>query len=185
MKTCIVLLVLLSFCASAQKKIETAFGQSLGAVLPRDVKIIRTEVSNVEEVKINGDIVIPAHKRKTVYFTPPKKFRKFREYSLLITPKTSRIYTIRAEAKFRSDAEGKRELQILLAALEDVYSMTFRSDNGEDVQSFYASSTDKKNMIHVQYFSIGRTLILSYVDWKLEKIAELEGQNENMDSSML
>ena len=40
-------------------------------------------------------------------------------------------------------------------------------------------------MIHVQYFSIGRTLILSYVDWKLEKIAELEGQNENMDSSML
>lgn len=184
MKAYIVLLVLLSFCASAQKKIETAFGQSLGAVLPRDVKIIRTEVSNVEEVKINGDIVIPAHKRKTVYFTPPKKFRKFQEYSLLITPKTSRIYTIRAEAKFRSDAEGKRELQILLAALEDVYSMTFRSDNGEDVH-FYSPSFEQKKMIHVRYFSITCTLTLSYVDLKLEKIAELEGQDENMDSSML
>jgi hypothetical protein len=112
------------------------------------------------------------------YFKPSKKFRKFREYYVLITPETKKIYQIWAIAKISEEQKFLREQEIILNILEKKYgpatngSNNFRKRNTKIISNGY-----KYIVLKYEISAFGNSAYLMYVDQELE----IQAKKEYMD----
>ena len=169
MKACIVLLVLLSFCASAQKKIETAFGKKLGETLIKNRSILYV-------------------KDNTAVFQPPKKFRNYQRYELLFTPKSKKIYQNGTALEFEKSSDAEKEVAVVVHLLERTYKTSFTEKTEILGKRYIYENSNRAIIVAIDNEFTNYLVYISYVDMQLYQKAkqeQVELEAKKSDSSML
>ena len=148
--------------------IKGAFGYTLGFTFDKKSAIKVGELTS-------GDPIYAVQ--------PTKKFRKFNEYSVLITPKTNKIYAIWARAKFDNIAAALEELKVVKALIEKKYGKKFENStfSMNNQTSLYFGDRDIFIQTDNNYKSA--MLEIRYTDDRITKIAEKEKISNEMKNS--
>ena len=137
------------------KKLNMLFGYKIGTVV--DTNALKSKY---------GDK--PSNDLRVYSFTPDKKFLSFDEYTVTLTYKTSRMFSVCASAPYSSEA-----FELAKSALESKFSekMTY-DENGKDY--FFFGINDKG---HCRSLSLGRTgdrLLIRLIDQEGYKLSKRE-----------
>ena len=125
---------------------------------------------------------------EAVYFIgAPQGFRKFKDLTLLITPKTHKIYSIWSSAKLDSKGKAEAEYEIISGMLAQKYKMKpeRRICFGGDACSLDFEISDIFLRTHTLYKS---SVEIRYTDTKLAELAKkerLEIESKKSDDSAL
>ena len=111
---------------------------------------------------------------KIYFIGAPKKFRKFEDAILLITPKTHKIYAIWSKAKFDNKDQARAEYQIVSGLLQKKYKINPKTrlnlDGDACAFDFYVCEI----YLCADTFLDNSTVEIRYTDSKLEKLAKQE-----------
>jgi len=144
---------------TTQSIIEGAFGKKLGESFDPNEAIGKNDLKS-------GEIMYQ--------FLPEKPFRSLKDYFVLVTPKTNKIYAIFATGPIGSQQAAKAEQDLIVDILQKKYGKT-------DEQGFAEMLGDIKRISQGdRYISIGFSGIIDvdiwvrYVDHALRQSAEKE-----------
>ena len=151
-----VLLALVSTSLSAEENITGAFGVKLGQTLS-------SQMIKTSELKFTYEI-------DDIYsFYPEKKFRSFSTYTIRITPKTRKIYSISAQRGMYDYSTCEKEQALIMVLLTKKYGE-------KDPFSLYGQTISQGNRsvsTECRHFLFdGGTLEITYLDSKLAEPAE-------------
>lgn len=110
----------------------------------------------------------------------PLKFRQFKDVTLLLTPKTHKIYAIWSSAKFASRGKVSAEREIVLGFLSRKYKMKPEYSFGNNFDFGISEICLPSNF--------GKTLEIRYTDTKLAELAKeerLEIESAKSDDSAI
>ena len=158
-----VLLAPVSKSLSAEENITGAFGVKLGQTLSSQM----IETSELKFTYESDD---------TYFFSPEKKFRSFSTYTIKITPKTRKIYSISAKGgkDEHDDSTCEKEQALIMAIIKKKY--------WEIEQQYSSFSPYGKQVINQGNRSVAiqcggiynEPLNIRYLDSKLSELAENE-----------
>ena len=163
MKAKIVICVLLSFVfvgsVNAAEKIVGAFGIKLGQQFNPDNAIGMAKLTDGTPM---------------YQFNPKKKFRLFKRYYVLITPKTHKVYGIWGISNMENLDTCKAEQKVLMAILEKKYGKAKKEGLMSALMD--AKMIDQGNRYVLTKCSgiVDVTLEIRYYDMKLKNLAEKE-----------
>lgn len=147
-----------AFTLFAQRQITGAFGITIGAQAPQEIKIIRNG-------NVFGNI-----------FNPGKmKFRNFQNYLLYATPKTHLVYRIMTEQEFDTMESAVAEMNFIRNLFERSYRGEFvQSKNGLYEKVFLLPRNGRCILLGMGHSGLKFNVNLQYVDQALEEQARKE-----------
>ncbi len=154
-----ILLAVLCVSAFSQRKIESAFGQTLGEKV----------LGALDEDQVEGLVRIT--------FEPTEKLRGFENYLVLVTPKTRKVCFIRCSQAFSSKYDALEKAEALQKIYERFYSGKFEKDtfsSGETVFSLVRAG--RILSITVSGDGSKYEVIVSLMDSDLRKLADKEAE---------
>ncbi len=141
----------------SQRKIESAFGQTLGGDIPPGVKVMKIGV-------LLGSS-----------FAAKEKFRGYTDVALLATPKTRKICQIGGTQSFNSMKDAFAEQDAVRKVLEDIYKCKFqKTEDSPDKRVFEWSQGNRAIRIVAELGVAGEMCGIYYYDLDLSKQAEKE-----------
>jgi len=171
--------------AQAYQKIEGAFGYKLGEVFD---PYPSGDKSNPFAWNFSILAIGTLSDGTAIYkIFSEKPFRSFTKYFIQVTPKTNKIYTIRADGPVKNIAIGKKEQAVLMAILQKKYGSSTKKDF---IDSLYNRETINQGNRYLlsKVSGIDIEISLHYYDKELQKLAEkerIELEVENIDDSGL
>jgi hypothetical protein len=145
--------------ATAQDKIEGAFGKKLG-------EIFDPVNATSKGLLKNGQVLY--------YFVPDNPFRSITSYYLLTTPTTNKIYAIVGTGSIKNIETGKLEQNVLMELLCQKYGPQKNADAIESLQNIKGISQGNRIVTTRINGYADTTLDLMYFDNDLAKLAEKE-----------
>ena len=155
----LVSIILLSYHAHAEEKIEDAFGKKLGAFFDISTAIGKSSLTDGTPM---------------YQFTPQNRFRSFDRYFVLITPKTKKIYGIWAIGNVKNTSVGEKEQAVIMSLLKKKYGESKKEGLFDDLMGVTQINHGNRYIaVKVSGF-MDVTIDIRYYDRALKEIAEKE-----------
>ncbi|MES2706110.1 MAG: hypothetical protein V4726_05840 [Verrucomicrobiota bacterium] len=145
--------------ASAQEKIESAFGKKLG------------DAFDVKKAVGKGALTDGT---PMFQFAPEKPFRSLKKYFVLVTPTTNKIYCIWAIGGAANTEAGKKEQAVIMALLEKKYGAPVKPDLSDNLYDLKKIIQGERMVMTKVTGITDVTLELRYWDFALKEVAEKE-----------